>query len=71
MDFGRKHSAIRSMAQAIIVIAFILIDAYYLAIGITAYKAVEVFNDKCKGSIAFCAGKISKEFEEGFKEGVQ
>lgn len=67
-DFDRRFKRTQSIISVLFVVTGILIVAYYLTLGVAAFKAIDVLEKECKGSIAYCLGKAKKQFDEGANE---
>jgi hypothetical protein len=60
-----------SMIKAFFVVTVVLLVGYYVSLGVLAVKALNAFEEDCKGSVGYCLGKATKSFEQGLKEAEQ
>lgn len=58
---------INTMFFIIFGVALILTFGQFILMGYVAYKTMDIVNNDCKGSVAYCLGKAKKQYEEGSK----
>lgn len=66
-DFDRRFNQQFTLFKVVFLIAILGIIGTWVAYGFIAFKAVDTLDKECKGSIAYCLGKMKKEFDEGAK----
>lgn len=67
-DFDKRFKRTQSIISVLFVVTFVAIIAYWVSLGLLAFKAVDALDKECKGSIAYCLGKAKKAFDEGANE---